>query len=192
MGRFLVDFYSPSGEVGVFEMLALMTTALASGTALWIAYYVYPIQKKKDRELKLQEEKATVYRAFFDAANNYYEGLKKGWREDNLEGFDASYPDLVKAQEALMLYAPGKAIEDCKAYTSALFEYRAHVRLEKGEVKLPPKMKATSRGHAYHLAEGARSNALVRVRVDLWGCSEQEAQRAVTGLYPTVDEADRA
>lgn len=171
-------------------MLVLITAAMASGTALWIAYYVYPFQKRKDRELKLQEEKAAVYRSFFDAANNYYEGLKKGWREKNLDGFDASYPDLVKAQEALMLYAPDKIILDCKAYTNALYEYRTHVRVDEGLQSLPVGLDSSSRGRAYYLAEERRNNALVSVRVDLWGCSEQDARRAVLGLYPANDAAE--
>lgn len=161
---------------------------IAAGTALWIAYYVYPIQKKQDRDLKLQEEKAAVYRTFFDAANDYYEALKDGWRKRDTDGFDAGYQTLIKAQGALLLYAPATVVAVSKMYSQSLFEYRAHVRVELDSARLPPEMQSNNRGHAYHLAEKARANALTAVRVDLWGCPENEARNAVAGLYPG-DEA---
>ena len=116
-------------------MRGFLNAVRASGTALWIAYYVYPIQKKQDRDLKLQEEKAAVYRAFFDAANDYYEALKEGWRKKSINGFDAGYQKLIKAQEALLLYAPADVVGSCKAFSQALFEYRAHVRSELENIK---------------------------------------------------------
>lgn len=171
-------------------MFGFLGAIIASGTALWIAYYVYPVQKKQDRALKLQEEKAAVYRTFFDAANDYYEFLKDGWRRRNTDGFDAGYQKLLKAQEALLLYAPANVVGVCKAFTQALFEYRSHVRAELNNVRPVKQMKSTSRGNAYHLAEEARDNALVKVRVDLWGCAEGDARDAVAGLRPKDETAD--
>lgn len=171
-------------------MLTFMTAALASGTALWIAYGVYPIQKKKDRELKLQEEKAAVYRAFFDAVTAYYEAVSWGLRQGSLGHLGAEYETLLKAQTALMLYAPGNVVSESKACTAAMFEYWAQVRIEQGNPPPPSqKLKSSSRGNAYYRARDARDEALVAVRVDLWNCTDDEARKAVAGLDPSEDKA---
>ena len=44
----------------------LLAAIVASGTALWIAYRVYPFQKAQDRKLELQREQRKVYREFID------------------------------------------------------------------------------------------------------------------------------
>jgi hypothetical protein len=44
----------------------LLAAIVASGTALWIAYRVYPFQKTQDRKLELQREQRKVYREFID------------------------------------------------------------------------------------------------------------------------------
>ncbi|MFV0408689.1 MAG: hypothetical protein ACK5LJ_03020, partial [Paracoccus sp. (in: a-proteobacteria)] len=170
-----------------FEMLGLVSVIITSGTALWIAYNVYPIQKKRDRELKLQEEKAAVYRDFLTAANDYYEGLKKSFRDKVVDALDAEYQALLKAQAALTLYAPPKVVAECKSCTAAFFEYRHHLRVERGIGALKQDLTAKNRGHAYHLAETTRNKALVTMRTDIWGCSEQEACNAVAGIYPKDD-----
>ena len=167
--------------MGIF-MVSLLTALVAASVALWIAYIVYPLQKRQDRALKVQEEKAAIYRDFFAKCNAYFEDLKQGWRSEEIAGFDLKYPEVVQQSEALLLYAPAEVVKVCSEYTRALFEYRAHVRNELGKVALLQNMASRHRGHAYRLAETARDNALICARVDLLGVSESSAIEAVLGL----------
>ena len=45
-------------------LLTVAAAAIGAGVALYIAKKVYPIQKEKDREIKIDEEKRQVYRDY--------------------------------------------------------------------------------------------------------------------------------
>jgi hypothetical protein len=50
-------------------LLTFLSAATAAAVALYIARTIYPIQKDKDREIKIDEEKRLVYRDFLKNIN---------------------------------------------------------------------------------------------------------------------------
>lgn len=173
------------------SLYPLLAAVVASGTALWVAYKVYPLQKAEDRRVKLAEEKAEVYRNFFDVADDYHETSKLNFNNGKIDDFGAHFVDLNKAQRALLLYAPGCVIAACNAYADCLRVYRYAVRKEVDGTKFPRKIAEVNRATAYHDAEKQRNDALIHARLDLLGGSLDDARKAVQGI-PEQHENEQA
>lgn len=163
------------------SILSLLAALVASGTALWIACRVYPVQKSADRRIKIAEEKAAVYRGFFESADDYNEASKAFWRGKSVSDFQKHFAELNKAQNALLLYAPPEVIAEGQAYVRELHRYRYAVRQEVEKIPFPRNMEAIGRAAAFHKVNDARNRTVIAARVDLFDCSAEAAARAVNG-----------
>mgnify|MGYP001817854895 CR=1 FL=1 len=81
------DFgWLPFSDPSVIQgLLTLGAAALGASVALHIARSVYPLQKEKDRELKIEEEKRGIYRDFLRSVDALINSNLFGSLEKKLE-----------------------------------------------------------------------------------------------------------
>lgn len=137
------------------------------------------MQKSIDRAGERKSEAAAVYRDFFAITSDYFENIKRAWREKDMLHADQHYQDLVQTLDTLMLYAPHDVMIACKEYAESLFAYFYAVRFEVAGKQFPRSIKKIHSARAFRQASECRKAALVQARVNLLNCDESEARSVV-------------
>ncbi|MCK8464519.1 hypothetical protein MUY35_11715 [Aliiroseovarius sp. S1339] len=90
---------------------ALIAATIGSGTALFIAFVAYPIQKRRDRRLLVETERRHAYRRFVTEAVGY-----SRIRTDSGSELEETIRGLASAAHELALYAPPEVMRLAKNY----------------------------------------------------------------------------
>lgn len=183
-------------EFGVNRMAwtSLVAAAIASGTALWVAYRVYPFHKEQDRQLQLLSERRAAYKEFFDIASDYRAALQTAFFASDpasavLQQGSKEYADICKAQETLAGYASKEVLEQCFRYVDCLHIYRGHLNHDLNHKRLSYKAaQVEDLQEAYRYLQEARVRAIALARSDVFACSLEDAQADLSGIFDLEDK----
>ncbi|MDO5648872.1 hypothetical protein [Paracoccus sp. (in: a-proteobacteria)] len=141
--------------------LPVLTAAIASATALYIAVFVYPVQKAKDRELKIDEERRAAFAKFIEASEGYFSRLRAAVPVSVTDMPDTA-DDQHRTEAALALltlYADAALSDQAQGYLAALLNYRRALQREKPLRPEAEDGQRVKRTDDYRKAQDARDRA---------------------------------
>lgn len=167
----------------------LAGAALASVTALTIAFVAYPIQKWLDRRLQKEQERRGIYRDFWEATNRHFSMVHHVLVAKDTDGLTESHVDLVAKAAGIVLYARVKkrqnTLEACRSYYQRLLEYETYAKANCGHEPSKRFIKKNAdrySGNPYEKVKVERRKALLALRRDL-GDSARKADQAATSYF---------
>lgn len=84
-----------------------LVALIASGTALWVAYFVYPVQKNLDRDL---DAKNVLNEAYVELLSTVDRAVSAGLLDNELDGYDLIF-GIKEAANRILLLDPHPPIE---------------------------------------------------------------------------------
>lgn len=169
----------------------IITGAMASATALLIAFGAYRWQKQQDRRLQLQLEKRKAYDEFLSAASDYFTALimARNARDSGAEvlrSANAFHFDMEKRKTSLACYGTPQVLEQCYRYADCLDIYRSHLNKDLNDRRLSPMAaRVESLGEAHAFLYDARVRAITLARSDSLGISADQASSDLKGIFKT-------
>lgn len=133
-------------------------------TGLVIAFVAYPWQKRKDREMKIAEEKRIAYQRFFETSEMFFAKLRAAAFDKEAELPDDEFGRLEVAKAELAFRGANAAVDACADFSQCLKDYRRCVKLCRGKDASIATERA--RDIVYRKANEARLVAILAARAD--------------------------
>ena len=167
----------------------IITGAMASATALLIAFGAYRWQKQQDRRLQVQLEKRKAYNEFLSAASDYFTALimarnARDGGAEVLRSANTFHFSMEKHKSSLACYGTPEVLEQCYRYADCLDIYRSHLNKELNDrrlSRLAAGVESLSEAHAF--LHDARMRAIVLARSDALGISAEQACSDLQGIF---------
>jgi len=153
--------------------MVLFGAAIASMTALLIAFVAYPWQKRRDRGVQIHAERRQAFSAFFAAMDNLSASIIF---DDDLVAHRKAILDGRKALNELMLSGDDEAVKACLIAVNAIMDWRS-------KKNSGVEANRSDEFAACTFARKAREQALTAARVSLFGPTSQEIQILLSAAY---------
>lgn len=179
--------------VTVFLLIFLpedsFSAVVGGAVALTIAFVLYPWQKERDRELKVDEERRVSLRNYIRAAEDYYTELSRLARANLYVQPQKVFDNLNSAKAEASLFSSGPVLLACRDLQQALIAYHSAVRafLETRGTDAEPRNKKTM-DEKYAAVKPALLAMLLTSRASLSADSlEKEEEDALKHLFRISD-----
>lgn len=174
-------------------MAPLAPAFITAGAALLIAFGAYPWQKKRDRDLKIAEEKRLAYQHFFEAAETFFARLRTAAFNERASLPDNEFGRLEAAKAELAFRCGEDAVAACADFAQHLKDYRKYVKLCRQAKGGPSQATLASRNEAYHKANAARVSAILMARSDAGTIGANSAsEETVRKLFMMATNEDKS
>lgn len=165
--------------------MTIVAALIAAVTALIIAFFAYPWQKRKDRELKIHNEKLIAYRKFVSAVTEHHLllGISSSGNITH-ETILAVSPQFLAAGYELLLYAPKEVAIECQKYHAAVLDYHFHTLANLGLESYERVRKAhATRVDAAKTAQRVRRSAILAIRADVMEESSAASTEVINAYF---------
>ncbi|MEQ5795964.1 hypothetical protein LZ686_15085 [Paracoccus sp. NFXS7] len=97
----------------------LIPAVLASATAIWVAYWVYPHQKELDRAIQIRTEKRSSIIEYLESSQDYVDSWNRRERDDTVK----TQARFEAATRKLMLFISNDEVSALKESYNAAKDY---------------------------------------------------------------------